>query len=195
MEATGYSRWFERLLAELGFEVWIGDPAEIKTKRVKKQKTDREDARLMRKLLLEIGFLESGCQIRKSGSATAVVAPASVGADAHANHESTAGAGHERRLSLEEEAVQRTRTSAVREALVGSLGQSAAARVVGVTGPYESTIEELTAAVDREAKKRADVLRLMTHPGVGPLTALAYVLIIGTWNVFHAASRSATTWG
>jgi hypothetical protein len=24
MEATGYSRWFERLLAELGFEVWIG---------------------------------------------------------------------------------------------------------------------------------------------------------------------------
>ncbi len=30
MEATGYSRWFERLLEELGFEVWIGDPAEIK---------------------------------------------------------------------------------------------------------------------------------------------------------------------
>jgi hypothetical protein len=25
MEATGYSRWFERLLAELGFELWIGD--------------------------------------------------------------------------------------------------------------------------------------------------------------------------
>jgi hypothetical protein len=36
MEATGYSRWFERLLAELGFEVWMGDPAEIKAKRVKK---------------------------------------------------------------------------------------------------------------------------------------------------------------
>jgi transposase len=44
MEATGYSRWFERLLAELGFEVWIGDAAEIKTKRVRKKKTDREDA-------------------------------------------------------------------------------------------------------------------------------------------------------
>ena len=42
------------------------------------------------------------------------------------------------------------------------------------------TIEELTVAVEREAKKRPDVLRLMTHPGVGPLTALAYVLIIGT---------------
>jgi transposase len=44
MEATGYSRWFERLLAELGIEVWIGDAAEIKTKRVRKQKTDREDS-------------------------------------------------------------------------------------------------------------------------------------------------------
>jgi transposase len=30
LEASGYSRWFERLLAELGFEVWIGDAAEIK---------------------------------------------------------------------------------------------------------------------------------------------------------------------
>jgi transposase len=44
MEATGYSRWFERLLAELGIEVWIRDAAEIKTKRVRKQKTDRNDA-------------------------------------------------------------------------------------------------------------------------------------------------------
>jgi len=43
MEATGYSRWFERLLAELGIEVWIGDAAKIKTKRVRKQKTDREE--------------------------------------------------------------------------------------------------------------------------------------------------------
>ena len=47
LEATGYSRWFERLLVELGFEVWIGDAAEIKKKRVRKQKTDREDARLL----------------------------------------------------------------------------------------------------------------------------------------------------
>jgi transposase len=39
MEATGYSRWFERLLAELSFELWIGDPAEMKVKRIKKQKT------------------------------------------------------------------------------------------------------------------------------------------------------------
>jgi hypothetical protein len=28
MGATGYSRWFERLLAELGFELRVGDPAD-----------------------------------------------------------------------------------------------------------------------------------------------------------------------
>ena len=56
MEATGHGLWFERLLAKLGFELWIGDPAVIKTKRVRKQKTDREDARLMLKLLQENRF-------------------------------------------------------------------------------------------------------------------------------------------
>ncbi len=56
MEATGYARWFERLLAELGYELWIGDPAEIKSKRVRKQKTDRQDAELLLKLLLEDCF-------------------------------------------------------------------------------------------------------------------------------------------
>jgi hypothetical protein len=40
------------------------------------------------------------------GFATTVVAPASVGADAHADHESIAGVGDERGLSLEEKTVQ-----------------------------------------------------------------------------------------
>src|SRR5947209_3477222 len=88
LEATGYSRWFERLLAELGFEVWMGDPAEIKAKRVKKQKFDREDARLLLRLMRENNFPQiwvpgSG----ESGSATTAVAPTSVGADAHTDHE------------------------------------------------------------------------------------------------------------
>jgi hypothetical protein len=37
----------------------------------------------------------------------------------------------------------------------------------------------VAAAVGQEVRKRPEVLRLMTHPGVRPLTALAYVLIIG----------------
>ena len=67
MEATGHSRWFERLLAELGFELWIGDPAEIKAKRVKKQKFDREDARLLLRLLRETTFRKFGYRMRRIG--------------------------------------------------------------------------------------------------------------------------------
>ena len=56
IEATGHAHWFERLLAELGHELWVGDAAEIKAKRVRKQKNDREDARLLRTLLVENRF-------------------------------------------------------------------------------------------------------------------------------------------
>jgi len=56
MEASGHARWFERLLAELTFELWIGDAAEIRTKRVRKQKTDRQDAQLILKLMLKDDF-------------------------------------------------------------------------------------------------------------------------------------------
>jgi len=56
MEATGHSRWFERLLAELGFELWVGDPAEISARRVRKQRNDRRDAEHILKLLMEDRF-------------------------------------------------------------------------------------------------------------------------------------------
>jgi transposase len=45
-------------------------------------------------------------------------------------------------------------------------------------------IQALTAEVNKQAEQYPEARRLMTHPGVGPLTALAYVLII----------RSAATW-
>jgi transposase len=56
MEATGHSRWFERLLAELNFELWVGDPAQIRAKEVRKQKNDRRDAKHILKLMLKDDF-------------------------------------------------------------------------------------------------------------------------------------------
>ncbi len=56
MEASGHARWFERLQAELNFELWIGDASEIARKRERKQKTDREDARHILRLLLKDDF-------------------------------------------------------------------------------------------------------------------------------------------
>jgi transposase len=39
MEASGHARWFERMLGELDYELWVGDAAKIAAKRVRKQKT------------------------------------------------------------------------------------------------------------------------------------------------------------
>ena len=60
MEASGHARWFERLLNDMQFELWIGDAAEIRTKRVRKQKTDRQDAQLLLRLMVEDRFPRIG---------------------------------------------------------------------------------------------------------------------------------------
>ena len=56
MEASGHARWLERLFGELRFELWIGDAARICSQRVRKQKTDRQDAQLILQLLVEDRF-------------------------------------------------------------------------------------------------------------------------------------------
>jgi len=56
LEASGQSQWFERMLAELGHELWIGDAAKIRASCERKQKTDRRDAELLLTLLAENRF-------------------------------------------------------------------------------------------------------------------------------------------
>ena len=56
MEATGYGRWFERMLAEQGHELWIGHASEIRAGVVRKQKTDARDAAHLLRLLAEERF-------------------------------------------------------------------------------------------------------------------------------------------
>src|SRR5438445_4653710 len=139
LEATGYSRWFERLLAELGFEVWIGDPAEIKTKRVKKKKTDREDARLMRKLLLENRFPRIWVPDPENRDLRQLLwhRHRLVQMRTRIMNQLQALAMNEG-YRWKKETVQRTGASTAREASVSSLGQSTPARPVGTAGPHES---------------------------------------------------------
>src|SRR3984893_8703781 len=79
-----------------------------------------------------------GTESGESGSAATALAPASAGADAHADYESATGRGDERGLSLEEKAVRRTRPNTVGEAHVGSLGQPAAEGIIRAAGPTGS---------------------------------------------------------
>ena len=190
MEATGYSRWFERLLAELGIELWIGDAAKIQTKRVRKQKTDRNDAQLLLKLLLEDNFPR-------------------IWVPSPENRDLRQLLWHRHRLVQ-----MRTRIMNQLQAIAMNEGQRRKKKLWNEQGRAQleklplatwasrrrkdllelldrmnPTIEELTAAIEREAKKWPEVLRLMTHPGVGPLTALAFVLIIGTPERFKRGKQ------
>jgi transposase len=56
MEACGYTQWFERLLGELGHELWLGDAARIRASVVRQQKTDQRDAEHILTLLIENRF-------------------------------------------------------------------------------------------------------------------------------------------
>src|SRR5262244_1648315 len=169
MEATGYARWFERLLAELGFELWIGDPAEIKAKRVRKPKTDREDARLLLKLLLEDRFPK-------------------IWVPSPENRDLRQLLWHRHRLVQ-----MRTRIMNQLQALeklpLAFWASRRRQELLELWDRMNPAIDELTAAVEKEAGKRPEALRLMTHPGVGALTALAYVLIIGTPERFAGGKQ------
>src|SRR5262244_540266 len=193
MEATGYSRWFERLLAKLGFELWIGDPAQIKAKRVKKQKTDRKDAQLLLRLMQEDNFPR-------------------IWVPSPENRDMRQLLWHRHRLVQ-----MRTRIMNQLQALAMNegkrwkkklwneqgraqleklpLGFCASRRrreLLELLDRMNPTIEELTAAAAQEARKRPEALRLMTHPGVGPLTALTYVLIIETPTRFQCGKQIGT---
>ncbi len=57
------------------------------------------------------------------------------------------------------------------------------------------TIAELSQAIEQEAEKFPEARWLMTHPGVGPLTALAFVLIIGRADRFQCGKQIASYLG
>jgi transposase len=57
------------------------------------------------------------------------------------------------------------------------------------------TIAELTQAIEQEVEKCPEAQRLMTHPGVGPLSALAFVLIIGRTERFQCGKQIASYLG
>src|SRR6202790_3827669 len=180
IEASGQSQWFERMLAELGHEVWIGDAAKIRASCERKQKTDRRDAELLLRLLAEDRFPR-------------IWVP-------------TAAERDERQLLLHRHKLVRMRTQVKNQWQALALNQGVQrkwklwskagreqleslplhrwasrrrAELLQLFDQLEASIGELDRAVAEQAWARAAARRLMTHPGVGPVTALAFALTMG----------------
>jgi transposase len=196
MEASGHGRWFERLLEGLGVELWRGDAEVIRAKRGRKQKTDREDARHILKLLLKDDFPR-------------------IWVPSWENRDLRQLLWHRHRM------VQaRTRVMNQLQAVALNEGLHCKKRLWRAGGrqqlesfqlaPWASrrrgellelldrlnpTIAELSQAIEREAEKSPEAQRLMTHPGVGALTALAFVLIIGNAERFSCSKQVASYLG
>ncbi len=190
MEATGHARWFERLLAELNFELWIGDPAQIRTQRVRKQKTDRQDAQLLRRLLTEERFPR-------------------VWVPSPENRDLRQLLWHRHRLvQMRTRIMNQLQAVAMNEGIRRKSGLwSKSGRtqleslllapwatrrrqdLLELVDRLDASIKPLSSAIEQEAKQRPEALRLMTHPGVGPITALGFVLIIGSPERFRCGKQ------
>jgi transposase len=193
MEATGYSRWFERLLAALGIELWIGDPAEIKSKRVKKQKTDRRDALLLLRLLREDNFPRIWVPNPENRDLRQLLwhRHRLVQMRTRIMNQLQALAMNEGRRWKTKLWSAQGRAELEKLALA-SWAERRRKELLELLDRLDPIIGELTKAAEQEARKRPEVVRLMTHPGVGSLTALAYVLIIGTPQRFHCGKQIGT---
>jgi len=138
MEASGHARWFERLLAELQCELWIGDAAEISAKRVRKQKTDRQDAQLILRLMMKDDFPQIWVPSWENRDLRQLLWHRHrMVQDAYPDHEPTASGGSERRAALEEEVVAGSGTGTTGGDPISTMGEPAAARPAGVAGPTE----------------------------------------------------------
>ena len=190
MEACGHYPWFERLLAELGFELWLGDAGKIRAAEVRKQKTDRRDAAHLLQLLLENRFpriwvpsleerdvrqlllhrhkqVQTRTQVKNQLQAMAL----SQGVQRKRKLWTQAGRAELEQFELLPYAAER------RKQLLESLDR------------LEREIAELNQRVEAEVAQRPAAVKLQTHPGVGPVTALATVLTLGPAERFASAKH------
>jgi len=190
IEATGYTQWFERLLAELGHELWVGDPAEIRARAVRRQKTDTRDAEHLLDLLLTKRFPRVWVptpeerdfrQLLKHRDKL-VKMQTSVRNQLHF-------------LAMSQGVCRRQRLWSGRgrqELEELSLGKWAGRRrqeLLELLDGLGPRIEEMDKAVKAEVAGRPQAVRLMEQKGVGAVTALAFVLTVGPVQRFPSSRK------
>jgi transposase len=196
IEATGPIHWFVRLLAELGHDLWIGDSAKIRASEVRKQKTDERDARLILDLLLAKRFpkiwvptpAERDLRQLLWHRHKLVTLRTMLGNQLHF-------------LAMSQGLCRKKKLFTRRgrgELLALPLGPWARRRreeLLKLLDQLEAPIAELDRTVLEEAKRREDASLLMTHPGIGPNTALAFVLAVGPVTRFPCSKKIASYFG
>ncbi len=196
MEASGHSRWFERLISELQLELWVGDAAVISTQRVRKHKTDKQDAELLLRLLMENRFPRIWVPTRDDRDLRQLLwhRHRLVQAQTRLRNQLHAVALNEG-VRLKKR-MWRPQGRAQLESLeLMPWANRRRQDLLHLLDQVDTTIVDLTAAIEQEAQKRPEVVRLMTHPGVGGLTALAFVLIIGTPERFPTSKQLSSYLG
>jgi transposase len=180
IEATGSMGWFLRLMEELGVTCQVGDPAKIRKVETRRQKHDRRDAILLLDLLAEDRFPSIWmppselCDLRTLlrhrdhwVRMRARVKNALQGlALAH---------GIRRGAGLWSRAGQ---TMLAALPLSPHAGQRRS-ELQALNDHLTKHIDELDQEVSAQARERPQACRLMTHPGVGPVTALATEVFLG----------------
>lgn len=180
IEATGYTQWFERRVAELGHQLWVGNPAEIRARAVRRQKTDTRDAEHLLDLLVTKRFPRIWVPTPEERDLRQLLK--------HRNklvqmRTSVRNQLHFLAMSQGVCRKQKLWSARGRAELEGlSLGRWASQRraeLLVLLDSLEPRIEQLDEAVKAEAERRPETVELMKQKGVGPVTALAFVLTLG----------------
>src|SRR5438067_7325159 len=193
MESSGHARWFERLLRDLQFELWIGDAAEIRTRRVRKQKTDRQDAQLLLKLLMEDRFPRIWVPDAENRDLRQLLW------HRHRLVQMRTRLMNQLHVVALNEGVRRKKAlwrpagrSELESLPLAPWAKRRRQDLLDLLDQLTPKIQELSRALEGEVEKRPVARRLMTHHGVGPLTALAFELVIGTPERFHCGKQIAS---
>jgi len=196
MEASGHARWFHRLLAELGHELWIGDPAQIRASAPRKQKTDARDAEQILHLLSEDRFPRIWVPTAEQRDLRQLVLHRHrlVQVRTRVKNQIQAIAlneGMERKPGVHSrQGRQRLESLALPEWTARRRQDN-----LELLDQLCERTQPLDLAVKQEAARRPEVVRLVTHPGVGEVTALAFVLTLGDPTRFASGKHVASYLG
>jgi transposase len=196
MEATGNSQWFIELVEDLGHAIWIGDAAQIRASYVRKQKTDKRDAAHILKLMMENRFPRLWTPDREQRDLRQLVLHRHklVILRARVKNELqhlSLNKGVQRKHRLWSQAGQKM----LRELPLKPWAACRREDLLGLLSMLNQQIGKLDGAVQTAAEENPQAKLLMTQPGVGPNTALAYVLTIGEVSRFQRGKQVASYLG